>query len=236
MTIDVESRAERIETGRSWVDLPPSPPLVAKPTAMPTAQAPETASRSMPWRRIGIGVLALVGGLAVGVWAPWTGLDQTGEPQGAAPLAADPLPDQIIPPTPRELLPNPPDESAPQDFFDQFQNGLPDTLFEFDGLPDGYQTRSNVFSESQGEASQRARLIGPDGAVDVQAIRSSSVELGDEGDVVDVSGHQARLIDNGDSVSVSWLAGPDLLLTVEAPIDVGRSTLLDVAESVEVVR
>lgn len=268
MPIETEPRPHRIETGRSWRDLPPQPPSTAPPR--PEVSSPpsdEAATRSWPWARIGVGALALAVGVSVGVWAPWSGLsDGT-----AQPLAADGLPETIVPDPPQtfEQEPAQPDDpfvippgelDTPEEFFDQmpdgFFDGLPDEFLEqlpdgfFDGLPgaqvqpgglieltdlpDGYQARSNVFSETNDRASQRIRLLGPDGPVDVQAIRGPDVTLPDSGEAFSVAGTDGRLTRSDTSLNLSWLAADDLLITVEAEPDVDIETLTDIAAAVKV--
>ncbi len=272
MPIDTEPASQRIETGRSWRDLPPTPPNTAPlrphPDMSPVALDPPRPS--LPWTRIGAGVLALAVGIAVGAWAPWS------EPGGEAePLAADGLPETIVPDTPQELVPVPSQDpfandpfagapedfptpeqffdQLPQDFLDQlpddfleqlppgFFEGLPDGpsidtvgLIGFSGLPDGYQVRSNVSSSSNDSASQRIRLLGPEGPVDVQAIRAAEVALPDTGDRFTAAGVEGRIEGSAGVTTISWLAEPDLLITVEATSDIRLDTLTEIVVAVEV--
>ncbi len=268
MPIETESNPHRIETGRSWRDLPPQPPSTAP--ARPHAPPPpitEDSTRSWPWARIGVGALALTVGISVGVWAPWSGI---GEPSDRS-LATEDIPETIVPDPPQEFQQDPApsddpfvvppgDLDTPEEFFDQlpegFFEGLPDEFLDqlpegfFDGLPgaqiqpgglieltdlrDGYQARSNVFSEADDRASQRIRLLGPDGPVDVQAIRGPDVTLPGSGETFSVAGTEGRLTETDGSLTLSWLAADDLLITVEAGPDVDIETLADIAEAVEV--
>ena len=266
--IETESNPRRIETGRSWRDLPPAPPSTAplRPST-PPAPVATTQTRSWPWGRIGLGAAALLVGITVGVWAPWANVD-TASPQ---PLAADELPETIVPDPPPELAPDPApsdepflvppeDFDTPEEFFDQLPEGLFDqippefldqlpegffdglpggglessSLITFEDLPDGYQARSNVFSESNDRASQRIRLLGPDGAVDVQAIRGPDVSLPATGEPFSIGGAEGRLVTSEDSVTLSWLAEDDLLITIEAGPGVDVDTLAAIADAVEV--
>lgn len=268
MPIETESDPSRIETGRSWRDLPPAPPATAplRPSA-PLAPAATTQNRSWPWGRIGLGAAALLVGITVGVWAPWA----NAEAPSPEPLAADGLPETIVPDPPPELTPDPApsdepfvlppeDFDTPEEFFDElpeglfdqippefldqfpegFFDGLPDgplessSLITFEDLPDGYQARSNVFSESNDRASQRIRLLGPDGAIDVQAIRGPDVSLPPTGEPFSIGGAEGRLVTTEDSVTLSWLAEGDLLITIEAGSGVDVDTLAAIADAVEV--
>jgi hypothetical protein len=204
----------------------------------------------------------------VGVWAPWAGTAD----DLPRPLAADELPETIVPDPPQEFQqePAPSDEpfvippdapDAPQDFFDQipdefldqipdefldqfpdgFFDGLPGAgaaqpggLIELSDLPDGYQARSNVFSESNDRASQRIRLLGPEGAVDIQAIRGPDVSLPTSGEPLIVGGTEGRLTTTEDATTLSWLADDGLLITVEAGPDVDLDLLSAIATAVEV--
>lgn len=209
---------------------------------------------------MGIGAVALIVGIAVGIWAPW---NQDDEPR---PLAADELPETIVPDTPEEFGPSAPSstpEEAPQPpatedpesffetlpgdfFFDQLPEGLFDNLpglggtaddiglISIDTLPSGYQTRSNVFSGSSEVASQRIRVLGPDGPVDIQAIRGPDVVLPSSGDPHDVAGADARITRTATSTTISWLADAALLITIEAPEVVALDVLDSIAQSVEV--
>lgn len=260
MPTDTETKHLRIETGRSWRDLPTEPPTTApdrlRPITQPTEEVP---GRSWPWARIGVGALALAIGISVGVWSPWT----EDASSGIEPLAADELPETIVPETPEELVPDPnpsedpfriapEDFGTPEEFFDQlpdgFRDSLPDGFFEgaqspfqdqaglieLNALPDGYQARSNVYSQSGDRASQRIRLLGPDGSIDVQAIRGPEVVLPDVGEPVAVAGTEGRLVSSDGSTTVSWLAEPGLLITVEAPTTIADDILIGVADAVEV--
>ncbi len=268
MPIETETNPHRIETGRSWRDLPPGPPSTAPTRPQVTVLPPADAvGRSWPWGRIAAGVLALAVGISVGVWAPWSGTAE-GSPE---PLAADQLPQTIVPDSPPEFQQQPapsddpfvipPDSSdAPQDFLDQlpedFFQQIPDEFLDqfpdgfFDGLPggpaqpsglidladlpDGYQARSNVFSESNDRASQRIRLLGPGGAVDIQAIRGPDVSLPASGEPFDVAGVEGRLTVTDGATTLSWLADDGLLVTVEAGGGVDLDLLTAIARAVEV--
>lgn len=264
----IETDPHRIETGRSWRDLPPQPPTMAplRPQTMATP-TDDATGRSWPWLRIAAGAAALAVGISVGVWAPWTA-------QGAGQsLASDALPETIVPDPPQEfdqepappedpfvLPPGHPDipeeffDQLPDDFFDQlpdeFLDQLPDGFFdglpgapvqpggliELADLPEGYQARSNVFSESNDRASQRIRLLGPDGAVDVQAIREPGVALPTNGEPFVAGDIAGSLVTSDRGSTLSWLADEGLLVTVEAGADVDLDLLTAIAEAVEVSR
>ncbi len=267
MPIETEPNPHRIETGRSWRDLPPEPPTTAPLRPQVAASSPpEAAKRAWPWGRIAAGAVALVVGISVGVWAPWSGTAE----EAAEPLAAEGLPETIVPDPPREFEPEPSDEpfvtppgelDTPEEFFDQlpedFLDQIPDEFLDqfpdgfFDGLPggpvqpnglieladlpDGYQARSNVFSESNDRASQRIRLLGPEGAVDVQAIREPGVALPADGAPFTAGSIVGSLVTSDDGSTLSWLAEDDMLITVEAGPDVDTETLTAIAQAVEVL-
>ncbi len=269
MPTDTETNPHRIETGRSWRDLPPEPPSTAplRPPAT-SAQPSTTAARSWPWARIGLGAAALAIGISVGVWAPWSGaVEDTPQPR-----TLDELPEAIVPDPPQDFgqEPTPPDDpfgvppegldtpeefldQIPEDFLDQipedFLDQLPDGFFdglpgaavetngliEFGELPDGYQARSNVFSESTERASQRIRLLGPAGPVDVQAIRGPDVSLPTSGEPFSVGDAEGKLTTTDDATTLSWLAD-DVLITVEVASGFEIDILAAIANAVEVSR
>lgn len=267
MPIETEPNPHRIETGRSWRDLPPRPPSTAPVRPQVMVPTPATPKRSWPWARIGVGVVALAIGISVGVWAPWSGNAE----EASQPLAAERLPETIVPDPPQEFEQEPapsddpfvvppgeletPDEffdQLPDDFLDQIPDGLlegfpegffdglpgasaePNGLIELADLPDGYQARSNVFSQSNARASQRIRLLGPDGAVDVQAIRGPDVSLPTSGEPFTVAGTEGRLATSEGATTLSWLAADDLLITVEAEADADLDLLSAIAGAVEI--
>ena len=269
MPIETEPNPHRIETGRSWRDLPPEPPSTAPLRPQVTVSPPASdATRRWPWGRIAAGAIALAVGISVGVWAPWSGAAE----EATLPLATDELPETIVPDPPREFEqePAPPDDpfvlppgssDTPQDFFDQlpedffeqipdefldqfpdgFFDGLPggpvqpSGLIELADLPEGYQARSNVFSESDDRASQRIRLLGPFGAIDIQAIRGPDVSLPASGEPFDVGDGEGRLADTNDATTLSWLASDGLLVTIEAGPGLDLDLLSAIAEAVEVL-
>ena len=269
MPIETEPNPHRIETGRSWRDLPPEPPSTAPLRPRVTSSPPTgDATRSWPWGRIAAGVIALAVGISVGVWAPWSGASE----EATQPLATDELPETIVPDPPSEFEQEPapfddpfvlppgdldtPEEffdELPEDFFDQIPDGLLDQFPEgfFDGLPgapsqqsglieladlpDGYQARSNVFSESNDRASQRIRLLGPEGAIDVQSISEPGVALPTAGEPFAAGDIVGSLVTTEDGSTLSWLAEAGLLITVEAGPDVDIELLTTIAEAVEVL-
>lgn len=202
------------------------------------------------------------------MWAPWSGTAE----EAPQPLAADDLPETIVPDPPQdfEQEPAPSDDpfvvppgqlDTPEEFFDQlpedFLDQIPDEFFDqfpdgfFDGLPggqvqpsglieladlpDAYQARSNVFSESNDRASQRIRLLGPEGAVDVQAIREPGVELPSEGEPFVAGDIVGSLVTTDDGSTLSWIAEGGLLITVEAGPAIDIETLTAIAQAVEVL-
>lgn len=212
--------------------------------------------------------MALAVGISVGVWAPWS----TTADDVAEPLAADELPETIVPDppsdfeqepapqdepfiippeefdTPDEFFDELPDEfldQIPDEFLDQFPDGffdglpggavVPSGLIELVDLPDGFQARSNVFSGTNDRGSQRIRLLGPEGAVDVQAIRDSGVALPTDGRPFVAGDIVGSLVTTDGGQTLSWLAEDDLLITVEAGPDVDTETLTAIARAVELL-
>jgi hypothetical protein len=259
MPIDM---TDRIETGRSWRDLPSHPPLQA-PTRPVTEREASTIvadEHVLPWARIGVGVAALVIGVAVGLWAPWASTDQSTD---LLPQSAEQLPDQIVPENRDDLTPVVPApdtdpgivpdgfgsaeqffDQLPDDFLDQLPPGLFEDLPGTDGsmtpglitlprLPVGYQIRSNVYSGTNSQASQRVRLLGPGGAVDIQAIRGPDVAMPEDGQPHMIGEIDARIQEASSSTTISWLANDDLLITIEAPASVPTPTLDAIAAAVE---
>lgn len=266
MSIDTTD-TRRIETGRSWRDLPSHPPLnPPERPSTPVAPPPTVdAERSVPWARIGIGAAALLIGVTVGLWAPWAGSDNVPtEGSDSLPQSAEQLPDQIVPENREDLTPIVPApdtdpgivpdgfgsteeffEQLPDNFLDQLPPGLFDNLPGAEGfvnpglitleeLPDGYQIRSNVYSGTNTEASQRTRLLGPDGPVDIQAIRGSDVELPDSGSPHQIGDIEGRIQETSTSTTITWLAADGLLVTIEAPAAVDTDTLDAIAAAVQV--
>lgn len=246
MTVDLEGRRS-IATGRSWRDLPPTPPREMR-AAAPLQPAPDAEE---PGWRIGrgwiaLGVVALLAGLLLGVWSPWETTDA--EPEvGAAPTTVAPdgiesLPDTIVPDVPDDLFTQPEPDSG----FDPF--GLFDELPPFDGfpgaqdelalirlgpLPDGYRDIGSLLTRTNDEVRHQIRLLGPEGLATIWAEQDSAVTLPEEGSVVDVGGVEGRLVE-GSTNTVTWRLG-DVLVTAHAPAEVGVDTLLAIAAAVEVV-
>jgi hypothetical protein len=177
------------------------------------------------------------------------GAEPSQDPFATDPFAGAPddfqTPEQFFDQLPQDFLDQLPDgflEQLPPGFFEGLPEGLGGPSFEstglidFTGLPEGYQARSNVSSSSNDSASQRIRLLGPDGPIDVQAIRAGDVTLPDRGDRYTTSGVEGRIDSSGGITTISWLAEPDLLVTVEASSDVGLDILTDIVEAVEVRR
>ena len=189
-------------------------------------------------------MIALAVGISVGVWAPWSGASE----EATQPLATDELPETIVPDPPSEfeqepapfddpfVLP-PGDLDTPEEFFDELPEDFLDQsgLIELADLPDGYQARSNVFSESNDRASQRIRLLGPQGAIDVQAISEPGVALPTAGEPFADGDIVGSLVTTEDGSTLSWLAETGLLITVEAGPDVDIELLTTIAEAVEVL-
>ena len=243
MTVDLDDR-RTIETGRSWRDLPPGPPrtMRAVPEAEPAAGAPEPARRS--GRTIAVVLLgALLAGLVVGWWSPWSSDD--GE-VGAAPTTVAPegienLPDTIVPDVPDDLFTQPqPEEFDPFGFFEELPpfDGFPGAqddlgLIRLGPLPDGYRDIGSLVTRTNDEVRHQIRLLGPEGLATVWAERDADATLPDEGAVVDIDGAEGRLVE-GSTNTVTWQLG-DVVVTAHAPAEVGVDTLLGIAAAVEVV-
>ena len=266
MSIDTTD-TRRIETGRSWRDLPSHPPVNApdRPTVNAVPPPVVDVGRTLPWARIGIGAAALLIGVTVGWWSPWAATDAA-LTDSSDPLSqsAEQLPEQIVPENRDDLTPVVPApdtdpgilpdgfgsseeffDQLPEDFLDQLPPGLFDNLpgadsfatpglITLSSLPDGYQIRSNVYSGTNTEASQRTRLLGPDGPIDIQAIRGSAVELPDTGSPHRMGDIDGRIEETSTSTTISWLAEDGLLITIEGPATVDVATLDTIATAIEV--
>lgn len=96
-----------LQTGRSWRDLPPAPPVgpVPPPGPLPPPSPPPPSPQQAPtrrWRPVVAGiVLAAAAVAALALWRPWTSESQA----AAAPPATVPVPD---PTSPTSALPLPP--------------------------------------------------------------------------------------------------------------------------------
>ena len=248
MTLGVEPRPDRIETGRTWRDLPPQPPRVAPPVEPNDAVAfPAIEEPPNRWRAAAmIGFFALAIGLVIGAWSPWPdrGTD------GTAPQAAESpttLPDSIVPPPAAAAPPNtllPEDLFGLDDFpgFSDFFGSNPDAfrrlapagldLIELTTLPAGYLVRSTSYSSSANEATEEIRLLGPDGTVTVTATRRADAELAG-GEPFAFGRTEGRLI-RGDPIVFSWLAADGLLVTIEAPAAAELDLVQQLVSAVEV--
>ncbi len=255
MTIDLERRPEPIATGRTWRDIPPSPPRQA-PARLLSPVEPPSPHRDGRWRTAAlIGVLALAIGVALGLWGPWQDAGTDAAAAEPAPATAAPpepstaLPEQIVPPpapdspTPGSLL--------PEDFF-RF-DGFPDLselfgeefgrrsvvpealdLIELWGLPEGYRIAGTSLQSSPGLTAEELSLSGPSGPVTVRAERSRAATLpdGQRHRVGDIGG----VLVAGDPMLFAWLAADDLLVTIAVPESAGLDLITDLVPSVEVVR
>ena len=250
MTIDVERRPEPIATGRTWRDIPPSPPTEAPPRLLSPVEPPSPRRDGLRrWRSAAlIGVLALAIGVALGISAPWQEAGPDASAAEPAPPAAA-LPEQIVPPpapdpqTPGSLLPDDfyrfdgfPDLS--QLFGEEFgrRSVVPETLdlIELRGLPEGYRIAGTSFHSSPGLTAEELSLSGPAGPVTVRAERSSPATMPDGRPhrVGDIGG----VLVAGDPTLFAWLAEDDLVVTIAVPESAGLDLVAALVPSVEVVR
>lgn len=249
MTVDLDEQ-RTIATGRTWRDLPPNPPLESRPAPPPPSQTPDVVDGSR-WtvgrRVIALGLVALVAGLAVGLWSPWRSEDASTQSAAAptttsvAPDGIEALPDTIVPDVPPDLFTEPP----AQDQFDPF--GLLDQLPPFEGLPgiqndlalirlgplpDGYRSIGSLVTSSGDDVRHQIRLLGPEGLATIWAERDPAATLPEGGTPVDIGGVEGRLVE-GSTNTITWQLG-DVIVTAHAPAEVGTDTLLAIAEAVEV--
>jgi hypothetical protein len=243
MTVDVDDR-RTIETGRSWRDLPAGPPRTLRVVPQPEPAAAATE----PTRRRGRGVAtvllaALLAGLAVGWWSPWSTADGDvgAAPTTVAPEGIEGLPDTIVPDVPEDLFTQPqPEEFDPFGFFEELPpfDGFPGAqdelgLVRLGPLPDGYREIGSLVTRTDDDVRHQIRLLGPEGLATVRAERDPAATLPDEGAVVDVGGVEGRLVE-GSTNTVTWRLG-DVVVTAHAPAEVSVETLLSIAAAVEVV-
>lgn len=259
MMIDVERRSEPIATGRTWRDIPPTPPDEA-----PAASPPLSVEPSRPdghgsrrwWLAAVIGLLSLGIGVALGLWGPWQDASTTDEAAGETlpgpaverPESSTTLPERIVPlPAEDPLMP---DSLLPEEFL-RF-DGFPDLselfgegfggrsigpqsldLIELRDLPGGYRIAGTALQSSPGLTAEELSLSGPAGPVTVRAERSRGAALpdGQLHEVGDISG----VLVAGDPTSFAWLAEDDLLVTVVAPESGALDLVAMIVPGVEVV-
>jgi hypothetical protein len=209
----------RIPTGRTWRDLPPSPPSsfvpapsFAEPEVPPAARRP----RILPF--VFGGLLIVLVGFVVGLMLP-SGLLSDEEA-----VDTSSLPEVIIPPPP----------SFPED---QPQPTVPasETLFSLPDPPAGFQVRSNVARSSPDRVEQR--MILSDANDEVVIFGSSSADTLDlpNGERVTVRGVDGVLTGTaGAPFTVTWVEPGKILMSITAPDSFDVSRMLALADSLEI--
>lgn len=231
-----EGSRPHISTGRTWRDLPPSPPTEAPPPPAPLPTTPSRRPRRWPWA-LGAAVLVAAGVLA-GVLIPWPHERAADEVDAA--VAA--LPAEIVPPPPPATDPVPSPSPAPEDPLDELQRRLEELLpgsgdftFRFDGLvdpgsvPEGGRVVAN--SLTVGPAGTRQELVvrASDGDARIVAESGEEPALG-AGEPIRVRGTEGRLQADGTRLRLEWIEGDDVRMVVEVPLAWGEERLVELAE------
>jgi hypothetical protein len=215
-----------IPTGRSWRDLPPTPPdrLRAVEVA-PSAPPAEPSARPsvLPWVAAGAVVVFLGFIFGLITQSPLESEESLGAPDAES---LSTLPEEIVPPVPPELE-TPGTEQPP------VQETEP--LFRVPVVPEGFRQTQNLAQRSAGAVTQVAVLEGEVGEVVIEAQASDSGFEDPEGEPVAVRGTQGAVEDVEEGgLELSWVEGGRVLFRIAAPEGYPLEDVLELAESLEV--
>ena len=221
-------RFQRIPTGRTWRDLPPSPPasFVPAPVFEELDAAPETG-RLRLWPFVAGGVVVVILGFIVGLMLP---NDATaGTEDLGAPETDTTLPDVIVPPPPdlsdRTTTTAPGHTPAP----------AVDEIFRIPSPPEGWQVLSNFTQASSDRIDQIAILSNGLNEIRVAAFASATEPSLHSGEDVSVRGQTGALIREVEGrYTVTWIEPGKITFSIDAPDSFGLDEALSLAESLEV--
>jgi len=115
--------------------------------------------------------------------------------------------------------------------------GAGPSLVEPGTLPDGYRVGDTSSTQSGDTAQQVTVVEGPEGTVTVRATAGPSVGTildGAVGDVVTVRDRLGKIDVGENAIRLVWSERDDLAIEIIGPADLGRDTVLEIAEGLEV--
>lgn len=221
-------RYQRIPTGRSWRDLPPSPPANFVPAPVLEDDAPRPEQRRLNiWPFVAGGVAVILLGFVVGLVLPRAGGSAEASLGETEPGTT--LPDVIVPPAPD--LPGQSTTTMP--------NLIPapavDEIFIVPTPPAGWDIVSNFTQASSDRIDQMVILTDGLDEVRVSAFASASEPELPAGESVTVRGQDGVMLSAVDGrFVVTWVEPGKITFAIEAPDDFGLEEVLRLAESLEV--
>ena len=222
------SRPQRIPVGRSWRDLPPSPPstFVPAPT-VPDAPVVVERARVKVWPFVAGGLAVVALGFIVGLLLPRAddSQDSSVETPGTT------LPEVIVPPAPTSI----PSDRVPLTIPDLESAPVVDELFTVPRPPEGFRVASNITQSSSERVDQSVVVTDEVIEVEVSASASAAEPTLPIGESVTVRG-QEGVITRGDEgrFVISWIEPGKISFEIDAPAEFGLDAALSLAESLEV--
>lgn len=224
-------RYQRIPTGRTWRDLPPSPPATFVPAPVfeddePTA---EPRARLNVWPFVLGGLLVVFLGFLVGLFLPREGIADEqglGVPDSQSGTT---LPDVIIPPAP-EL----PDESEPT-LPDMVPAPSVDKIFEIPTTPPGWEIVSDFTQSSSDRIDQMVVLSNGLEELRVSAFAAAAEPFLPNGEDVSVRKQDGVVVREVDGrFLLKWIEPGKVTFSIDAPEAFGLAAAISLAESLEI--
>lgn len=222
-------RFQRIPTGRSWRDLPPSPPTTFVP-APTLPDDPDVQQRSpvSPWPFLVGGVAIVALGFVVGVLIPGSS-----GPDDAAAETTTTLPEVIVPPSPTSTVPD--GDSSPSSAPEPEPPPADDELFALSRVPDGYRIAHNGIVVASERIEQNVVLTNDVLEVQVSAVASAAEPALPAGEPITVRGQDGVMTGGEDGQFViTWIEPGKILFSIEAPDEFGVAAALLLAQALEV--
>jgi hypothetical protein len=219
-------RYPRIPTGRTWRDLPSSPPTTFVPAPVLADEVAEPETRRLNvWPFVAGGLAVILVGFIVGLLLP---RDSAAEQDLGAP-STESLPDVIIPPAPD--LPEQSSTTVP----DMTPAPIVDEIFGIPSPPTGWQIVSNFTQASSDRVDQMIILSNGLTEIRVSAFAAATEPELPIGDGVTVRGEDGVMTQpvNGRFV-VSWIEPGKITFAIDAPDDFGLTDALELAKSLEI--
>ncbi len=222
------SRPQRIPTGRTWRDLPPSPPSTFVPApVIPDDPVAVQRPRVKVWPFVLGGVAVVVLGFIVGLMLPRS----DGPEDSSLAPAATTLPDVIVPPAPTTL---PPDSEAPLTIPDLEAAPDVERLFEVPSPPDGFRKTDDLTQATSERIDQTVVLTDGVTEVSIWAWVSAAEPTLPIGEPITVRG-QEGVVTRGEEgrYLLSWIEPGKVSFEIDAPEGFDVTEVLLLAESLE---
>ncbi len=210
----------RIPTGRTWRDLPPTPPTSFVPAPVPpevVETAPSRRPRLWPFVLGGMGIVLV--GFVVGLALPSDG-------DGSGPVDTSALPDLIVPPSP----------TFPEDG-SSTPSSVPatDRLFSVPSPPPGYRETADLSRANPDRVEQQVVLADGSDEIVIFGLASADVPELDDGETIEVRGQPGVVTEGrGGEIVLSWIEPGNILISISAPQSFGIDQTVLLAESLEV--